>query len=111
MRKAGTTLLVAIDIIFIICMIGLNIEQKARAAHFSDTVTVHVNFPTLLIGMVKLTVTDLDSGHSQWKRFEHGLLDRNSQVYSFRISDPTGDTLRACLYVYSSAYQFCSQTK
>ena len=38
-------------------------------------------------------------------------IDRNSQVYSFRISDPTGDTLRACLYVYSSGYQFCSQTK
>jgi hypothetical protein len=100
MRKAGTMLPVAIGIIFMVSLIGINTEQKAEAAHFSDTVTVRVNFLALLVGMVKLTVTDLDSGHFQWKRFEHGLLDRNSQVYSFRISDPTGDTLRACLYVY-----------
>ena len=112
MRKAGTMLPVAIGIIFMMCLIGINTEQKAEAAHFSDTVTVSVNFPALVVGMVKLTVTDLDSGHFQWKRFEHGLLDRNSQVYSFRISDPTSnETLRACLYVYSSGYQFCSQTK
>jgi hypothetical protein len=111
MRKAGTMLPVAIGIIFMVCLIGINTEQKAEAAHFSDTVTVRVNFPALVVGKVKLTVTDLDSGHFQWKRFEHGPLDRNSQVYSFRISDPTGDTLRACLYVYSSGYQFCSQTK
>jgi hypothetical protein len=66
MRKAGTMLPVAIGIIFMVCLIGINTEQKAEAAHFSDTVTVRVNFPALVVGMVKLTVTDLDSGHFQW---------------------------------------------
>jgi hypothetical protein len=47
-------------------LIGINTEQKAEAAHFSDTVTVSVNFPALVAGMVKLTVTDLDSGHFQF---------------------------------------------